>query len=293
MRALRSIGMMLTLGLAVVPTARAQGGLGQPWDSIATMLQAPGALNGGYYRYNMPRTDLTVRLGDVTIAPGLALGSWAGFSGSGDHAMTMGDLVLSPSELAPVLRGLSEQHLSVTAIHNHLVGEEPRVIYVHFEGDGVATDLARRLSTVIGSTATPRPVAPAKPATLSIDTTLVFTRLGKSGRVNGNLAQLSFMLVSDTVKQNGMTLVPAMAYGTPINIQAVGPSRAVATGDFSVRERNVQPVLAALAAARITATAVHTHLVGETPKIYYIHFWGDGPLPDLLTGLRGALDAAK
>jgi hypothetical protein len=84
-----------------------------------------------------------------------------------------------------------------------------------------------------------------------------------------------------------------MAYGTPINIQAVSASRAVSTGDFSVRESKVQPVLSALAAGRITATAVHTHLVGETPKIYYIHFWGDGPLPDLLTGLRGALDAVK
>ena len=72
-----------------------------------------------------------------------------------------------------------------------------------------------------------------------------------------------------------------------------GATNGVATGDFSVREAKVQPVLSALAANLITATAVHTHLIGETPKIYYIHFWGDGPLADVLTGLRAALDAAK
>lgn len=241
----------------------------------------------------MPRTDLTVNVGDVTVAPGLALGAWAGFSGSAGKAMTMGDLVLTSTELAPVLRGLSEQHVSVTAIHNHLVGEEPQVTYVHFEGQGAATDLARRLNAVVTLTKTPRPLAPAKPAALSIDTAQVFTKLGKSGRAQGILAQLSFMLVSDTVKQNGMSLVPAMAFGSPINIQAVSPNRAVATGDFAVRESKVGPVLAALAKGRITATAVHTHLIGETPKLYFIHFWGDGPLSDVLTGLRAALDAAK
>ena len=90
-----------------------------------------------------------------------------------------------------------------------------------------------------------------------------------------------------------MSLVPALAYGTPINIQAVSPTRVVATGDFSIREAKVQPVLKALAEGKITATALHTHLIGETPKIYYIHFWGDGPPADVLAGLRAALDAGK
>jgi hypothetical protein len=260
---------------------------------VATILQAPGTFAGGYYRYNMPRTDLTVKVRDVTVAPGLALGSWAGFSGQGDKVMTMGDLVLAADELLPVLQELNQQHIRVSAIHNHLVGEEPDVIYVHFEGQGSATTLAKSVNAVVSKTKTPRPVVPAKPAELAVDTAQIFTKLGKSGRAQGKLVQLSFALVPDTVKEAGMALVPAMAYGTPINIQMVTESRAVTTGDFAVRESKVQSIVAALATGKIAATAVHTHLIGETPKVYYVHFWGDGPLAEVLTGLRSALDAAK
>jgi hypothetical protein len=273
--------------------AQAPAPLPASWDSVGRILQAPGTFAGGYYRYNLPRTDLTVKVGDVIVAPGLALGSWAGFSGTPAKAMVMGDLVLTAGELAPVQQALNDQHVGITGVRNHLVGEEPDIIYLHFGAEGAAVDLARRLSTVLSLTATPQPVAPAKPAALAIDTTRIFTKLGKSGRAQGNVVQLSFMLVPDTVKQNGMPLVAAQAYGTPINLQAVSDTRVVATGDFSVRESKVQPVLSALAAGLITATAVHTHLIGETPKVYYIHFWGDGPLADVLDGLRAALDAAK
>ena len=285
---------LLTLvGALIAPsTAQAQTPLGPSWDSVATILQTSGTFAGGYYRYNFPRTDLTVKVGDVTVAPALALGSWAGFSGDGSRAMMMGDLVLTASELAPVQAELARRGLSVTAVHNHLVGEEPRIVYLHYEGEGTATDLARRLSTALAVTATPRPVAAAGARPLSIDTALVFSKLGR-GRAQGNLAFLSFVLVPDSVKMHGMTLVPAMAYGTPINIQAVSPTRAVTTGDFAIPAAKVQPVVSALAAGKITATALHSHVVGESPAVYYMHFWGDGALTEIVAALRAALDAAK
>ncbi len=92
---------------------------------------------------------------------------------------------------------------------------------------------------------------------------------------------------------HGKTLNPAQAYGTPINIQVLEVGRAVATGDFSITADKVAPVLSALTANGITATALHSHLIGDEPKIYYMHFWADGPLPDVLKGLRAALDAAR
>lgn len=285
-----------TLGVVPLSLTTLQASAQTPplaWDSVSTILQAPGAFAGGYHRYNLPRSDLTVRIGDVTVASAIALGSWAGFSGEPAKAMVMGDLVLTASELGPVLAELSRRGLAVTAVHNHLVGEEPRIIYVHYEGEGPATDLARRLSLILALTATPRPVAAPRGTPLAIDTALIFSRLGRSGRAQGSVAQVSFVLVPDTVRLHGTPLVPAMAYGTPINIQAISPSRAVATGDFSVPASKVQPVLSALAAAKITVTATHSHLVGETPTVYYIHFWADGPLPDVLNGLTSALDVAK
>lgn len=264
-----------------------------PWADVGRILQTPEVQTGGYHRYNFPRRDVTLRLGDVTVSPMLALGGWAGFSGEPADAMMMGDLVVTGSELKPVLAELARQHLSATAIHNHLAGESPTITYIHFHGDGEAGDLARRLDRVVALTAAPRPVLPAPPAPVTIDTAQVFRVLGATGRAAGGVAQLSFMLVKGAVTMHGKTLVPGLAYGSPVNVQMVDATRAVATGDFAVDEAHVDSVVRALAEGGITATAVHSHLVGETPRVYYVHFWADAPLPDVLKGLKGAVDAAR
>ena len=283
---------VLTLGAANAD-ASAQTPLGVPWDSVGRILQTSGSATGGYYRYTWPRRDLTLRIGDVTVAPALALGAWAGFSGDAADATVMGDLVLTSGEVKPVLAELARQRIAVTAIHNHLVGEDPMITYVHFHAEGKPTELAGRLDRVLALTAAPRPVAAAAPQPVTIDTALVFTTLGLRGRAQGAVAQVSVVLVPGTVTLHGRTATPALGYGTPINIQMVSPDRAVATGDFTILAAKVAPVFEALTAHGITATALHSHLVGEEPKLYYMHFWADGPLTEVLRGLRAALDAAR
>jgi hypothetical protein len=286
--------VLLSLTAAVPTALPAQGpSLSPPWDSVAEILHAPGSDAGGYYRYSLPRRDITLRVGDVTVAPALALGSWAGFAGEPRDVTVMGDLVLTAGEVKPVLAALAQEHLGVTAVHNHLVGEEPQLTYVHFHGRGVATDVARRLDRVLAQTATPRPVAAAPEQPPTIDTALVFHTLGNSGIAHGNVAQVGFMLVRGTVTMQGRTVVPAMAYGSPVNVQVVSESRAVATGDFAVTGDKVAGMLTALTAHGIAATAVHTHLIDESPHLYYIHFWADGTLPEVLAGVKAALDAAR
>lgn len=267
--------------------------LAAPWDSVGRILRTSGTATGGSYRYGWPRRDITLRIGDVTVAPAVALGAWAGFSGDPADATMMGDLVLTSGELKPVLAELGRQRIAVTAIHNHVVGE-PQITYVHFHGQGNALDLAARLDRVLALTGTPRPVTTGSPPQpVTIDTALVFRALGLSGRAQGAVAQMSTVLVPGTVTMHGRTVTPALGYGTPINVQVVGPERAVATGDFTVLAAKVAPVFEALTAHGITATALHSHLVGEEPKLYFMHFWADGPLPDVLQGLRAALDAAR
>jgi hypothetical protein len=192
-----------------------------------------------------------------------------------------------------VLAELARQRIEVTAIHNHFVGEQPQITYVHFHGQGNALALAASLDHVLALTGAPRPVAASAPQPVTIDTALVFGTLGLTGRAQGAVAQLSTILIPGTVTMHGRPVAPALGYGTPINIQGIGPDRAVATGDFSVLAAKVAPVLDALAAHGITATAVHSHLIDEQPTIYYMHFWADGPLPNVLRGLRAALDAAR
>jgi len=273
--------------------ASAQTPLGAPWDSVGRILQTSGSATGGYYRYTWPRRDVTLRIGDVTVAPALALGAWAGFSGDAANATVMGDLVLTSGEVKPVLAELARQRIAVTAIHNHLVGEDPKITYVHFHAEGNPVELAGRLDRILALTGAPRPVTAAAPQPVTIDTALVFNTLGLRGRAQGAVAQVSVVLVPGTVTLNGKAVTPALGYGTPINIQVISPDRAVATGDFTVLAAKVAPVFEALTAHGITATALHSHLVGAEPTLYYMHFWADGPLPDVLRGLRAALDAAR
>lgn len=274
-------------------TALAQTAPAQPWDSVAAILKTPAVPSAGYVRFNLPRRDLTVRLDGVTLATPLATGAWAGFAGTARDAEAMGDLVLTAQELKPVLAELAKQRIEVTAIHNHLVGEEPRLIYVHFHASGAPAELASRLDTAIALTATPRSITAAPAPPVTIDTALIFQELGQSGRAAGAVAQLSFDLVRSRVRWMRKTLVPALAYGTPINIQMVNPGRTVATGDFALLAAQVPRVLGAFAASGITAEALHTHMVGESPAVYFIHFWADGTLRDVLHGLKAALDAAR
>jgi len=289
-----SLPAVLILGLLTLSAAkaRAQSKPDMLWDSVGAILKSPPTAAAGYTRYNFPRRDIPLKLGDVSVAPGLALGSWAGFAGKADSAVAMGDLVLLGSEVAGVLRELDQAGIEVTAIHNHLAGEVPALTYVHFHGEGTALSLATALDRVLQQSATPRPVAAAAPAPLGIDTAMVFTALGIRGRAGGAVAQLSPVLVTVPVTIAGRALVAALAYGSPINVQLVSPDRMVAAGDFAILEARVTPLLHALTSHGITATAMHSHLVGETPRIYYIHFWADGKPNEVLAGLRAALDAA-
>jgi hypothetical protein len=290
---IRTVPLILALCVSTVHPAPAQARPDSSWREVSGILQGSPVDAGGYVRYNFPRKDLSVRVGDVGIPAGFALTSWVGFDGNAANATAMGDLVVTATELGPVLAELARQHVAVTAIHNHLIGESPQVLYVHFHADGPTTGTAWALSAALGRTAVPRPASPAAPAPVTIDTSRVFSALGVHGRANGAMAQVGILLVGGGVAMDGHELLGALAYGSPVNILQVAADRFVATGDFAVVADRLQPLLEALAANDITATAVHTHLVGENPKVYFVHFWGDAPLEPLLRGLRAAVAAGR
>ena len=291
---LRPAGWWLGLALLLpASSASAQQPGDQPWTETATILQSPPVDAGGYVRFNFPRGDLAVRVGDVSIPALFALTSWVGFDGSPDSATAMGDLVVTVTELRPVLAELARPSIEVTAVHNHLAGEEPQIIYIHFHLMGTAARVARALDAVLRLTGTPRPVIPAAAGPMTIDSGAVFAALGKHGKAAGAMAQVAFVLVPGVVSMDGRPVLPALGYVSPINVLQLSPTRAVATGDFAVTANQLPPLLSALATNGVTATAVHHHLVGEEPKIYFVHFWGDAPLADMLRALRAAVDATK
>ena len=282
-----------TLAICFVTPLTAQAPTDPAWQAVGAALQSTVVDGGGYARVNFPRADLNVMVGDVRITPGFALTSWIGFSGTPAAAHAMGDLVLTTAELPRVIAALAAQHMDLMAIHHHLAGESPSIVYAHYHAMGTALDIAKRLDAVLRVTATPRPVVPATATALTIDSGLVFRTLGKSGKASGALVTTSFVLVPGTVTMMGQTLIGAMAYSTPINFLQVSPTRAVTNGDFAVTADKVARLTETLAAKGIASISMHSHLVGESPSIYFVHFWGDGDLATLATGLRAVLDAVR
>jgi hypothetical protein len=167
--------------------AQAQEDSTAAWKPVEAALGRPGQLQpGGVYKFALPRKDMKVLKDGVPVAPGLALGSWIAFKKMGSEAMVMGDLVLTEEEIEPVMLKLQQEGIEQTSIHNHLLGESPRVIYMHIEGHGDPVALAGSLAAAIALTKTPAP-APTAPATMQqtidLNTAQIEQALGYTGKV--------------------------------------------------------------------------------------------------------------
>src|SRR5712664_1913534 len=235
------------------------------WKPVEAGLGRPGQLQpGGVYKFALPRKDMKVVKDGVTLAPGLALGSWLAFRKMGNEAMVMGDLVLSEEEIEPVMLKLQQQGIEQTSIHNHLLGESPRVIYMHIEGHGDPVALAHSLASAIALTKTPPPAPAATPAVaqqaIGLKTNEVEQALGYTGKINGGILQFSVPRV-EKITDSGMEVAPAMGTATAINFQPTGGGKAAISGDFVLLASEVNPVIRALRSHGIEVEALHNHML--------------------------------
>jgi len=291
---LASIGVA---GLATPPLrAEEPHAAAASWKQVDDVFGAAGKdLPGGVHRFGWPRRDLHVKIGDVPVEPALGLGSWGAFvktgqGGGQEMAMAMGDLVLLESELAPVVSALEGGGIDVTAIHNHLAGESPHVVYLHFSGRGEAAALAASLKNALRQTATPAGAAGAPAKLLPADEQAFDTVqrvLGRRGTLAGTVLQVSVPR-AEAIEENGMEVPPAMGSAIALNFERVG-DRVATTGDFVLVAAEVNPVIRELAAHRIEVTALHSHMLAETPRLFFLHFWGVGTPEHIAGGLAAAL----
>lgn len=283
--------LVVVLAVLLAAAAGAQGAPGASWDMVAKALGREGKAQDGVYKVSFPRSDLNVSIGGTKLQPALALGSWAAFRMEGSDAVTDGDLVLTTAEVNPVISALQRSGIDVTGVHNHLIGETPRVMYVHFFGKDDAAKLAQGLHDALAATRTPMGPAPApKPADLGFDQKKIEGTLGKSGAANGKVLAFSFAR-PHPIAMRGAQLTPPMGMATAINFQQ-SPKGVAATGDFVVDANQVNGVIKALRAADIEVTAVHNHLLEAEPETVFIHFWAEGPADQVAQGLKTALDAS-
>lgn len=263
------------------------------WKTVEQAMGRSGqAQPDGAYKFSMPRKDLTVTVEGVQVKPGFALGSWAAFNNPGKQSMVMGDLVLTEDEIAPVMQKLQAGRIDITALHNHLLHESPRVMYMHIHGMGDAAALAKSIHEALAETKTPGPdtsIPPAASQDIGIDTAQIEQALGHKGKVNGGILQVGVPRAS-AIKEASMTIPNSMGLATSLNFQPTGGGKAAITGDFVLIGSEVNPVIKALTSNGIAVTAVHSHMLEEQPRLFFMHFWADDDAVNLAKGLRAALD---
>lgn len=261
---------------------------------IDAVLGRSGQKIGEVYKIGFPRTDLHVTVDGVPIKPGLALGAWAAFIGVGDDATVMGDLVLLQDEVNPVMEKLRESGFVITAVHNHLLRETPRVMYMHYMGRGDAAKLAQSLKAALAVSKTPlgKPgVSAGKPAEPAF-AKQVEEALGRKGTLSGGV--LAFGVPRrDAITMAGMTVPPAMGVAVAINFQDAGAGRVATTGDFVLTADEVNPVISALRAHHIQVTALHNHMLEEQPRLFFMHFWSAGQTQLIAEGIKAALEKVQ
>ncbi|HVS60387.1 MAG TPA: DUF1259 domain-containing protein [Gemmatimonadaceae bacterium] len=265
------------------------------WSAVENALGRKGTPNpGGVIKFSFPRSDLSVVVNGVTLKPTLALGSWVAFQRIADHAMVMGDLVLLESEVTTVMASLQQNGVDQTALHNHLLGESPRVMYMHIRAIGNAERIAKAMRTALEFTNTPlgppsSPTPTPTPIAFDLDTATVAKALGVTGKVNGGVYQLSVPR-RERICDEGQEVPPTMGVATAINFQPTLGGKAAITGDFVLLGREVNPVLWTLSENGIEVTAIHSHMIDEQPRLFFMHFWANDDAAKLARGLRAALD---
>jgi len=287
MRALKLLAFCATVAISTAANAQTID-----WQKVDAALGRSGAVTGDVHRYGFPRSDLQVTVDGVTIKPAFALGGWAAFKPAHDGVMVMGDLVLLETEINPVMSKLIENGVEITAVHNHILRGNPATFYMHIGGHGDPVKIATALRTALGESKTPPAAgAPGTPPPVDLDTAQLDQIIGAKGQNNGGVYQFGVPR-RDPITESGMPMTPAGPLGlaTAINFQSTGGGKAAITGDFVMIGEEVNPVIKALRSNGIEITALHSHMIGEQPRLFFMHFWANDDAQKLAKGLRAALD---
>ncbi|RXH36535.1 DUF1259 domain-containing protein [Bradyrhizobium zhanjiangense] len=285
----KTISALIGVSACFIASAHAQD---VDWKKVDETLGRKPSVADDVHRYGFPRSDLTVTLDGVTIKPALALGGWLAFKPAHGGAMVMGDLVLLETEINPVMAKMTASGIEITAVHNHLLRASPATFYMHVAGHGDAVKLASAIHDALAESKTPLTVAAAgNPPAIDLDTAKLDQIIGVKGQGNGGVYQFNVKR-RDPITEDGMLLTPVgpMGVAIAINFQPTGGGKAAITGDFVLTSDEVNPVIVALRTHGIEVTALHSHMLDEQPRLFFMHFWANDDAVKLAEGLRAALD---
>jgi len=265
----------LIVGITAVALSARAGAADVDWSKVDQAMGKPSTSQpGGVHKYGLPRTDLKITVDGVAIKPALALGSWIGFLPMGNGAMFMGDLVLTENEISPVMKRLIDDGVEITAIHNHLLRTTPAVFYMHVGGQGDPVKLAQTLHAGLALSQTPfaAPAAAQPPVTLDLDTAAIDNALGAKGSVNGGVYQFSIPRAESISEDGYGGSAVDWVRRLPLTFNLLARGKAAITGDFVLLGKEVNPVLKALRNNGIEVTALHSHMIDDSPHLFSCTF---------------------
>ena len=286
----QNLGLLTLVAMLSIPTVVNAAEI--DWKKVDAALGKTAAVSGEVHRYGLPRSDLHVALDGVAIKPALALGGWVSFAPVHGEAMVMGDLVLLETEITPVMTKLLDGGLDITAIHNHILRASPATFYMHVGGHGDPEKMAAVIRSALSASKTPfdPPSTTAGPApAVDLDTAKLDQIMGVKGTASGGVYQFGVPR-RDPSTENGMQVNTPLGGANAINFQPTGNGKAAITGDFLVTGNEVNPLIRALRAGDIEVTAIHSHMLDEQPRMFFIHFWADDDAEKLARNVRTALD---
>ena len=244
--------------------------------------------------FRFPRSDIQVTIDGESMPTALGFAGWTAWKEMGEQAMVMGDLVLLEKEINPVISALAEVDIQVSALHNHFVGERPRLMYLHIYGMGEAAAMARGLRSALDQTATPKPqspsAAPVPQPKLNLDTKRIERIIGHPGAAGGGVFKIT--VGRPGVTMDGVKLTASMGLNSWAAFVGTN-ERAHVAGDIAMTGPEVNRVIRALRKGSIDIVAVHNHMLNEEPRIFFLHYWGTGKVEELATTVDQAFEEVK
>jgi hypothetical protein len=239
--------------------------------------------------FSIPMT-LKVSLDGIPLNPASDRAHDFDFMKTRDKALMVGEIGVTEQEVKNVSMAVLQSGLQVTAVHNHLLRTSPHIIWIHISGYGDPVDMAKKIRNITEYVNGKAPTSiEEKFRRGEINTTKLDQIIGKKGSAEGG--DYSFDIDrADKVSMNGTILSPAMDVSTMIRFQPLENGKAAVIGEFTLEESEVEPVMKTFMYNGIEVTALHSHMITEQPRLFYMHCWATGNAEELAGAMRMALD---